>query len=169
VSDWLLRKSEDERRRLELVRDDVVQGTLLWEGMNHRRAVLSADGPSWHIGRRGLLKSGFDITDHGTGTAVGTFSVKGFKHATLALPPLEYGWRRTSKLKGWRALERGDDEVARFQVRDWGKERVRIEVADAVAADVPSLPLVLLTCCFVAIVQRDDANATAGAVGAAGA
>ena len=168
MSEWALRRAAEERKRWELVRDDVVHGALEWEGMARRRAVLSAGGASWRIGRAGAMRTSFDITDAATGTAVGTFALGGVRSGgTLELPPQAYRWRRVSALKSWRALERGDDEVARFQAHGAGRERVRIAVADGVAAEVQPLPLVLLACSFVAIVQKSDEDgAAAGAVAA---
>ena len=77
MSEWAIRRSEDERKRWELVRDDAVHGALEWEGMARRRAVLSAGGAGWRIGRAGVLRASFDITDAATGTAVGTFALGG--------------------------------------------------------------------------------------------
>jgi hypothetical protein len=168
MSAWALVRSEDERSRFELVRDDAVLGRLEWEGMTRRRAVLSAGGASWRIARAGILRPGFEITEAATGTTVGSFSLG--RKSTFEVPPKAYRWRRVSVPTGWRALQRDGEEVARFQARGVGRERVRIEVADAVAADAQPLPLVLLACCFVAVVQRDedDGAAAAGAAAASG-
>jgi hypothetical protein len=171
MSDWAMVRSEDERRRWDLVCDDAVQGALHWEGIGRRRAMLSAGGAGWRIARTGLVRAGYDITDAAAGTAVGTFLPGRWRSSgTLALPPHAYAWRRASRLNGWRALEAGDDkQIARFLARGRGRERVRIEVADAVGADVQPLPLVLLACAFVAEVQRNDEQSAAAGAVAAGA
>jgi hypothetical protein len=70
MSEWAMRRSEDERKRWELARDDAVHGTLEGEGMARRGAVHSAVGASWRIGRAGGLRASFDITDE-DGAAAG--------------------------------------------------------------------------------------------------
>ena len=156
-----LTRSKDDRRRYELAG----VGSLRLEGWMSRAATAEADGRSWRLGRRGVLRAVVEATD-AAGTPVGRFMAGGLRRGgtlswgdrTLQLRPASF-WRERY------ALADGEHELALFDGKGWGKRPVKITVEDPAAVD----PALLLFTAYVVRGLAEDANAAAGGAAAAGA
>jgi hypothetical protein len=156
-----LQRSPDDRRLYAL--GEI--GTLRLEGLFSSSAVAEARGMSWRFARRGFWQRRIDATD-AAGSSVGSFTMPILRRGGI----LHWGNRELQLVaaSSWReryALIEGEDELAFFDAKSWGKRPVKVDVDDPDSAD----PGLLLFATFIArsLAKDRDDNAGAGASTAA--
>jgi hypothetical protein len=148
-----LTRSKHDRRLYELGG----LGTLRLEGFWSRSATATAAGVTWRFARAGFF--GRTINAVQGSSKVGEFQSRSIRRGgDLTWNGRAFELRPASAWRERYALAVGDDEVALFDGKDWGKRPVAIEIVRPEAVE-PGLLL------FVAFVVRSLAEDTA-AVGA---
>jgi hypothetical protein len=153
--DLMLERVPGERRLYE-VRG---VGTIRFDGLFSRAATAEAGEKRWRLARRGFWGRRVEASD-ADGTTIGTFE----PHALRRGGPLVWAERelRLQPASAWReryALVDGDQELAVFDGKGWGRKPVAISIDDPDALD----PGLVLFTAFVVRGLAEDASATAGA------
>jgi hypothetical protein len=151
VGELELTRNEGDRRLYALA--DI--GTVRLKGWLSRTASVEANGRTWEISRRGLLRRTIEAGD-ATGQTVGRFAPHGVhRGGTLRWLDRELVLRPVSRWRERYALADGDREFAVIEGRGWGRRPVKITVDDPRALD-PGLLL------FAAFVVRGVAQEASG-------
>jgi hypothetical protein len=149
-----LRRTADDRRLYAL--EGV--GTLRLEGLGGRMATAESGSDSWHITRRGFWRRIVQATD-AADSVVGEFEPRGLRRGG----PLRWAGRglELRPASRWReryALADGDQELAVFDGKGWGRRPVEVVVDDSATVE----PGLLLFAAFVVRGLAEDAGAAAG-------
>lgn len=138
-------------------------GTLRLEGLASRRATAEAGGDSWQFARRGFWGQAIQATDM-MGTVVGQFAPRAVRRGgQLDWQGRELTLRPASNWRERYALAAGDQELAVFDGKGWGRRPVKVTLGDA---DLVEPGLVLFTA-FIVRGLAEDASSAAGAGAAA--
>jgi hypothetical protein len=155
MTDLELKRTAEDRRLYDL--EGV--GTLRLEGWGSPRATADTGVRSWHFARRGLWRRGIDATDAFGGEA-GTFEpARKRRGGKLSWIDDEFVLRPASMWRERYALANGEHELVVLDCHDWGKQSVRVTVADLDEID----PGLLLFVTFVVRGLVVDAGAAAAA------
>ena len=134
-------------------------GTLRLEGIASRTATAKAEGESWRLARRHFWISDIEATD-AAGSTIGLFEPRGLRRGgTLRWAGRELALRPASQWRERYALADGDNELAIFDGRGWGRRPVTISIDDPAAVE----PGLLLFAAFVVRGLAEDASGAAGA------
>ena len=124
-------------------------------------ASAEAQGRSWELARRGLLRPVVEASD-AAGTTIGRFSARGMRRGgTLRWIDRELTLRPASRWRERYALADGDRELAVFEGKGWGRRPVKVTIDDLAAVD----PGLLLFAAFVVRGLAEDAAAAASSAG----
>jgi hypothetical protein len=133
-------------------------GTLRLQGFASRAAVAEADAKRWHIARRGFWRRRVAATDE-TRSPAGEFAPRGLRRGgALRWGNRELQLRPASSWRERYALADGEQELALFDGKGWGRRPVQVTVKDGEAID----PGLLLFAAFVVRGLAEDASAAAG-------
>ena len=154
-----LTRSKDDRRLYELG----ALGSLRLEGVFARRATATSAGVTWRFGRSGLF--GQKIYALGSGDElVGEFDPRAIRRGG------ELRWKGQSfelrPASAWReryALAVGDQELALFEGKGWGRRPVKLEILRPEGIE----PGLMLFAAFVVRSVAEDAGSAAGGTVAA--
>jgi hypothetical protein len=150
-----LTRSPGDRRLYALA--DI--GTVRLKGWASRAARAEANGRTWEIARRGLLRPAVEASDE-AGRTVGQFRARSVRRGgTLRWIDRELMLRPAGRWRERFALADGDRELAVFEGKRWGRRPVKITVDGPRALD----PGLLLFAAFVVRGLWEDASAAAGA------
>jgi hypothetical protein len=135
-------------------------GTLRLRGWGARSATAAAQGRSWELSARGLLRRSIVATDV-VGRRAGDFEPARLRRGgALNWGVRELAMRPASAWRERYALVDGDEELAVFDGRGWGSRPVKVTVADLARVDAGLL-------LFAAFVVRGLAEDTSTAAAAA--
>jgi hypothetical protein len=150
-----LTRSREDRRLYELG----PLGSLRLEGLLSRRATATSAGMTWRIGRAGMF--GRHIYALGSGGAVvGEFEPRAIRRGgELRWSNQSFELRPASSWRERYALAVGDQELALFEGKGWGRRPVKLEILRPEGIE----PGLLLFTAFVVRGLAEDASATAGA------
>jgi hypothetical protein len=138
-------------------------GTLRFEGVLARKAIVQAGERTWRVAWRGLFGRHADATA-ADGTLAGTFQANALRRGgTVRWDGDELVLRPASAWRERYALVDGERELALFDGKGWGRRPVRINVDDGAAVDHG----LLLFAAFVVRRLAEDAGAAAGAAASA--
>ena len=162
MAEFELTRSKQDRRLYDLG----ALGSLRLEGVMSRRATATSAGQTWQLGRVGLFGRAMQAVGAG-GVVVGEFDPRAIRRGgelrwsgrVLELRPASV-WRERY------ALAIGDDEVALFDAKSWGRTPVKVEILRPEAIE-PGL--ILFTTFVVRELARDAANTAAGVSTSTGA
>jgi hypothetical protein len=159
VPELELTRSKDDRRLYNL---DAL-GSLRFEGLMSRRATATSAGRTWRIERPGFL--GRTIRAFGSGgTVVGEFDPRSIRRGgELRWDGRVFELRPASAWRERYALAVGDDELAVFEGKSWGRRPVKVEIVRPEGVE----PGLMLFAAFVVRGLADDASAVAGSTVAA--
>ena len=119
--DLELKRTAEDRRLYAL--EGV--GTLRLEGLGGRMATAEAGAESWHVTRRGLWRQTIQATD-AMDSVVGEFKPRGLRRGgALRWGDRELEPRPASSWRERYALADGDNELALFDGKGWGRRRWR--------------------------------------------
>jgi hypothetical protein len=150
-----LERAPDERRLYSVAGI----GTLRFDGLMSRAAIAEAREGRWRLGRHGFWRRRVEATDV-DGTTIGAFEPRGMRRGGAVLwNGRELELRPSSAWRERYALVDGDDELAVFDGKGWGRKPVAITIRDPEALD----PGLVLFAAFVVRGLADDASAAAGA------
>jgi hypothetical protein len=139
-----------------LLRDAAALGRLIG-------SAVVWSGRSWQVKSSGVLIPRYDFIELATGAwagAAGPFGGGG----SLAIGQGVFDWQRPNVFRSRRVLARGGDELARFQPRLSGREKMTVTVAPDLDG-VPWLPLIVLAGAWVTLVQIAPPRPSGGSAG----
>jgi hypothetical protein len=124
-----------------------------------RRATATSAGVTWRIGRSGLF--GRNIYALGSGDAViGEFDPRPIRRGgELRWSGRVFQLRPASAWRERYALAIGDEELAVFEGKSWGRKPVRVEIVRPEAIE----PGLMLFAAFVVRSLAEDGSSAAGA------
>jgi hypothetical protein len=153
-----LTRSKDDRRLYELG----PLGSLRLEGFFSRRATATSAGMTWRLGRVGLF--GRSIYALGSGNAVvGEFNPRAIRRGgELLWNGQSFELRPASAWRERYALAVGDQELALFDGKAWGRRPVKAEILRPEGID----PGLMLFAAFVVRNLAEDASSAAAGASA---
>jgi hypothetical protein len=132
-------------------------GTLRVAGWLGRSATAEAGGRSWQLFSRGVFKRLTFATD-AAGNIVGEFEPNTLRRGgRLTWAGEELGLRPAARWRERYALLEGDEELATFEGKGWGKRPVKVTVGDPLSVN----PGLLLFTAFVVRNLAEDAGSGA--------
>jgi hypothetical protein len=140
-------------------------GTLRLAGLAGRSATAQADGRTWQLRKRGLVRPRIEASEAG-GSIVGEFVPRAVRRGgPLTWSGRELALRPASHWRERYALAEGDHELAVFEGKSAGRRPVRIAVGERGSIEAG----LLLFAAFVVRGLVEDADAAATTTAAAGA
>jgi hypothetical protein len=128
-------------------------------------ATAEAGSDSWHITRRGFWRRTIQATD-AADSVVGEFEPRGLRRGGgVRWAGRELELRPASRWRERYALADGENELAVFDGKGWGRRPVEVLVDDPATVE-PGL--LLFTCFVVRGLAEDASSASGGAAAAAG-
>jgi hypothetical protein len=148
-----LTRSRGDRRLYEL--DGI--GTLRLEGLTSRRATAAAGERRWSVARRGFWGRTIEAVG-ADGSVEGRYEPRAIRRGgALQWGSQAYALRPASAWRERYALADGEQELALFEGKGWGRRPVRVSLA----AELD--PGLVLFAAFVVRGLAEDAGAAAGA------
>jgi hypothetical protein len=161
VTELALTRSADDRRLYVL--GDL--GSLRLEGMFSRAGVAEIGARSWRFARRGAFTARAEASD-AAGTVVGQFQPRTMRRGGgIRWANRDYVLRPASAWRERYALVDGEEELAVFDGKGWGRRPVHVRLDDAHRLD----PALVLFAAFVVRSLAEDAGGAAAAAGASAA
>ena len=143
-------------RRLYVLGD---LGSLRLEGMFSRAAVAEIGAQSWRFARRGVFTARAEASD-AAGTVVGQFEPRTLRRGGgIRWADRDYVLRPASAWRERYALVDGEEELAVFDGKGWGRRPVNVRLDDAHRLD----PALVMFAAFVVRSLADDAGSAAAA------
>lgn len=138
-------------------------GKLRLEGVFSRKATAEAGADRWRFTSHGFWQRGVQATDS-MEAVVGEFEPRTFRRGgTLGWAGRELALRPASSWRERYALADGDRELAILDGKSWGRQPVKINVAEPEALE----PGLLLFAAFVVRGLASDSDSSTGAASVA--